>query len=533
MKTKLTIILTLIMALSFGSMAMADGTFELLPFPDSFFPSAMQLSFDGSALVGWGNNYWTPETGYLTVDGGQVSNISGNGQVVIGTYMNPADGLNWAATWTVADGWSLMDYLPGGEGCNDWGSGYAGSFDGTQATGLAWVPSCKAEAFKWTQGVGTLGLGRPSEDRSSRGTDISDDGSMVVGFAEAPFGNRRPAFWTDDVTGPQVITADPAIPGELLGVNSDGTAACGTMNNEAMYWDPVNGIVPIGALPGEFNGSTATSISDDGKVVGFSGDPFFSFPTAIIWTVADGLMPIADYFATFNVPTPEGFHYYSCSAVSADGMTFVGAGIQDGGFFYSPWMVRLDENVVAAYLANFDLAATNGGVNLSFQVNADVIASDFELVARFEGMEWNVPIVREGLSFVATDNTSELRQGGTATYSLYMVQGGERTLLTSETVTLDGMPALVSQLKGAYPNPFNPMTKVAFTLAEAGHVQLAIYDAAGRRVSLLASEEFGVGEHTVTWEGRDDSGRALASGTYFVQMTTGSLVQQQKVNLVK
>jgi flagellar hook assembly protein FlgD len=70
-------------------------------------------------------------------------------------------------------------------------------------------------------------------------------------------------------------------------------------------------------------------------------------------------------------------------------------------------------------------------------------------------------------------------------------------------------------------------------MAEAGHVELSVYDTSGRRVARLASETYGAGDHTVTWEGRDDSGRAMASGTYFVQMKTGSVYQQQKVNLIK
>ena len=534
MKSKFTITVAIVMMALFSTTAMGVGTFEILPFGDSFFPAVMSLSFDGSAVAGWGNNYWTPETGWLVIDGGQVAKITGDGQMIIGTTANPDDGLQWAATYNpVTTVWTLMDLLPGGEGCSDWGSGYAGNFDGTVATGLAWVPNCRAEAFKWTMGAGTVGLGRPSADRSSRGTDISDDGTMVVGFAEHPTGGyRRPAYWTDDVVGPQLLADEDAV-GEFQAVNSFGTAACGSLENEQFYWDPVNGAIPIGSLPGETAGSIALDISDDGKVVGYSGNPFFSTPAATIWTLENGLQPIGEYFAEYDVPTPAGFYYYSCTGVSADGMTFVGAGIVEGGFLNSPWLVRLDDSVVPVFLGYFDVEISNNSVELSFEVNSEALASDFVMVAEFQGREYTVPVIRQGSTFVANDETPELRQGGTAVYSLYLVEDGERTLISSKSVDLDRLPELVSQLKGAYPNPFNPMTKVAFSMAEAGHVELAVYDASGRRVAQLANETYGAGDHTVTWEGKDDNGRSLASGTYFVQMKTGSIIQQQKVNLVK
>jgi hypothetical protein len=532
MKSKITMTLAILMIALFSSSAMAVGSFEILEFGDSFFPAGMSINFDGSAVAGWGSQYWSPETGYVVLSEGQVGQVTGSGQQIIGTATNPADGLQWAAVYDVPTGvWTLMDLLPGGEGCSDWGTGYAGNFDGTMATGLAWIPNCRAEAFKWVQGVGTVGLGR-LDDRSSRGTDMSDDGSMVVGFAENPTGGfRQMAYWTDDVVGPQVL--GDGDPGELYAVDSYGTSACGIWNSQQVYWDPVNGLVPIGTLPGEFEGS-AFDISDDGKVVGEAGNPFFGAITATIWTVEDGLMPIADYFATFDVPTPEGFIYSRCTGVSADGQTFVGAGVQDGGFFYSPWLVRLDASVVPAFFTHFDVEISNGNVNLSFDVNGEVTASDFEMVAELDGRQWTVPVIQQGSSFVADDDSPELRNGGTVTYSLYFrEEDGSRSLISSKSVDLSQIPELVSGLKGAFPNPFNPMTKVAFSLAHEGHVELFVYDLSGRRVAELANRVYGAGDHTVTWYGKDDSGRALASGTYFVQMRSGELLQQTKVNLVK
>ena len=51
-------------------------------------------------------------------------------------------------------------------------------------------------------------------------------------------------------------------------------------------------------------------------------------------------------------------------------------------------------------------------------------------------------------------------------------------------------------------------------------MSLKIYDAAGRLVRTLAEGPEGVGDHSVSWDGRDDSGAAMSSGVYFYRLST-------------
>ncbi|MBM4131977.1 hypothetical protein FJ250_13285, partial [bacterium] len=78
------------------------------------------------------------------------------------------------------------------------------------------------------------------------------------------------------------------------------------------------------------------------------------------------------------------------------------------------------------------------------------------------------------------------------------------------------------------PNPFNPVTEITWRLPAAGPVVLAVYDAAGRRVALLASGHHEAGEHTFRWTGRDESGREVGSGVYFSRLETaaGTLIDK-------
>lgn len=83
------------------------------------------------------------------------------------------------------------------------------------------------------------------------------------------------------------------------------------------------------------------------------------------------------------------------------------------------------------------------------------------------------------------------------------------------------------------PNPFNPITKITFRLAQSGPVTLAVYDAAGRQVRSLVSGSQTAGEHQVTWNGMDDSGRPVATGTYFCRFQAGEKNYSTRMVLLK
>jgi hypothetical protein len=85
----------------------------------------------------------------------------------------------------------------------------------------------------------------------------------------------------------------------------------------------------------------------------------------------------------------------------------------------------------------------------------------------------------------------------------------------------------------AYPNPFNPRITVAFSLSRQEKVQITIFDLTGRKVRTLAARIFPAGDHSVEWNGRDDAGRTLGSGSYLVRLGTDSVSRTQKVMLIK
>lgn len=97
-----------------------------------------------------------------------------------------------------------------------------------------------------------------------------------------------------------------------------------------------------------------------------------------------------------------------------------------------------------------------------------------------------------------------------------------------------GTPAPAFGLLANRPNPFNPRTEIRFELAKAASPGLAIYDLRGSLVRvLLADTPLEAGVHAVAWDGRDDSGRDVASGLYLSRLEADGQRVERKMMLLR
>jgi glucose/arabinose dehydrogenase len=71
----------------------------------------------------------------------------------------------------------------------------------------------------------------------------------------------------------------------------------------------------------------------------------------------------------------------------------------------------------------------------------------------------------------------------------------------------------------AFPNPFNPPTRLEFTLESPGRALLEVFDVAGHRIRRLIDLHLPAGTHHQVWDGRDDARRSVPSGVYFARVT--------------
>ncbi|UCF77757.1 MAG: M20/M25/M40 family metallo-hydrolase [Candidatus Eiseniibacteriota bacterium] len=117
--------------------------------------------------------------------------------------------------------------------------------------------------------------------------------------------------------------------------------------------------------------------------------------------------------------------------------------------------------------------------------------------------------------------------------TIRVLGGGERT---SHAAPLASLPTRAPRTLGLHqnlPNPFNPSTRITFSMAEAGRARLCVYDISGRCVRTLVDGWRESGVHSELWDGRTDDGRTASSGVYVCKLEAGGLVAMRKMALLR
>ncbi len=117
--------------------------------------------------------------------------------------------------------------------------------------------------------------------------------------------------------------------------------------------------------------------------------------------------------------------------------------------------------------------------------------------------------------------------GETAQATKYVEYGGGS--LPKSIVALPRTYSLAQN----YPNPFNPSTIIHYDLPEASDVTLVVYDVLGREVRRWELPHDQAGYRSITWQGRDQAGRALPSGVYIYRFDARSMESDQRFNKVR
>ncbi|MCP4634041.1 MAG: T9SS type A sorting domain-containing protein [candidate division Zixibacteria bacterium] len=92
----------------------------------------------------------------------------------------------------------------------------------------------------------------------------------------------------------------------------------------------------------------------------------------------------------------------------------------------------------------------------------------------------------------------------------------------------DVIVPLQTALRGNYPNPFNANTNISFDLAQAGKVNLSVYNLMGQELEILVNENLQAGSHSISWNASNYS-----SGIYFYKLLTGEQTSTKRMTLLK
>ncbi len=351
-------------------LASAAAALPTIAWTGDNFPS--DISADGSVVVGNSNdgNYetfrWTALTGavYLGMhtgnldSGGGTPDVSDDGLRVSATIITADSLYATQGIWTKGIGWERsMPPIPpeGGLLGDGLGSAWGLSGDGSTLTGFFWRPGASdgsAHANTWNVDDGTFEhLTTPLNN--CRGNDLSYDGSVVVGWSERFDGVWQPTVWEN---GGYEVLQHSEYWTEATGVSNDGNTIWGVAadtlttipsatiwQRTATGWDEQI----LGVLPGTFPGygqSIVRDVAGIGNIAVGYNEFTWGSTTGFVWTLNEGMVAAADFFAAYGVTFPANFTISTLSAISFDGRTICGFGFDQGTYppAYQGFVVTLD-----------------------------------------------------------------------------------------------------------------------------------------------------------------------------------------------
>lgn len=101
-------------------------------------------------------------------------------------------------------------------------------------------------------------------------------------------------------------------------------------------------------------------------------------------------------------------------------------------------------------------------------------------------------------------------------------------VITSILDTSNDKTPMDFALSQNFPNPFNPMTTISYSLPDDSHVKLSIFNVAGQKVTELQNDRLKAGTYSVTWDASDSP-----SGTYIYMISTDHFSHSKKMLLLK
>ncbi len=313
---------------------------------------------------------------------------------------------------------------------------------------------------------------------------VAADGTIYIGLNSNGLYARNPdgsAKWNFSAAGS--VQSSPAIGGDgtiyvgsssgnLYAINPDGTEKWHFETGGTIYASPV--------------------IGEDGTVyVGSSDMKFYAINP--------------DGTEKWHFTTLGGFMHADIAAVGADGLIYVTGYDTTMGF--------------AKYLYAFN---SDGSLNWVY-TESDVIQGGIAIsddgtlyVGSYGGTLHAIHSTSTGLANSPWPRFHHDNKGTGNVQTATAIRPVEAPLPEGFTVSQ------------AYPNPFNPATRIRFSLNKASRVQVTVYNAAGQLVANLLDAQKAAGSYELSW-----NAAALGSGVYFIQVQTNGKVATRKALLVK
>jgi len=229
--------------------------------------------------------------------------------------------------------------------------------------------------------------------------------------------------------------------------------------------------------------------------------------------------------------------YYYSSFLSDDALHCRTKGLYDAGMLRIGHVPVDDVQPRAAVTVAAEVRAHSGEALTEAVVNYRFDAGDWQQATlAATGQDWqytaDIPAPAVGVEQCEYYVTASDASGRTEAYPR-TAPARTITVTYDLDITASEVPSATTTLHQNYPNPFNPVTTFAFDLHHPGEVELVVLDARGRHIRTLIEGVRPGGTTEVQWDGNDDRGRPVASGTYLYRLRAAGLQYTRAATLVK
>ncbi len=349
--------------------------------------------------------------------------------------------------------------------------------------------------------------------------------------------------------------------GGFVGYSASSITNCYSTGDVTRYTSSLTG---FGAFAGEQDGGSITNCysigsvtydggadpSDKGFVATETGTPsysnnFFDYEASIQTTATGATAKTTSEMKDYTTFTAAGWDFV---VETANGINNYWDADQEqtvnSGYPILSWQTGAD-NSLPVELAAFTARCEGQSVIIEWTTACERDNLGFILERLQDNQNtWQVVASYRTCSDLAGQGTTsqqscyaytdaQTESGATYAYRLSDVSvNGEQHTYKSVSVETEALPQ-TTQLDKAYPNPFNPQTRITYHLANATNVEIVVYDMLGRKVRDLYTGKQTAGSYEIDWNGTDKAGNLVPSGAYFVKMNADHRTLVEKVLFIK
>lgn len=192
--------------------------------------------------------------------------------------------------------------------------------------------------------------------------------------------------------------------------------------------------------------------------------------------------------------------------------------------------------LVSLILTNFSIVYPNSGVNIVKSGRDQILKSRIIITGKssiiIESKDNNTNIIAGKIETVLGGKLKRtaIQDDDIDIYKQF--NKNSETVAEASASFGEGIPTEFT-IEKAYPNPFNPTTRIRYGVSTVTPVNVVIYDMTGRLVSNYKIGDKAPGWHEFTWQGTDTYGQQVSTGVYLITMRAGGKFQKQKVTFLK